>query len=156
MSGYLNSDGSELIGGLLPNGQGQAMQLDPNGNLYIHLIRQYTQLAAYTFTAQTTTIDEADLNVAQFSELAININCTAFSGSGSVVVKVKRKDSFGNYCIIQNSPVITGVQSQTTSIGSGLNGVSGGSSQSIGGIIQIELNIPAGVTFTGTIDVGAK
>ncbi|MBX5455901.1 MAG: hypothetical protein IRZ31_03285 [Thermogemmatispora sp.] len=33
MSGYLNSDGSLLIGGLNPTGLGQALQLDAQGNL---------------------------------------------------------------------------------------------------------------------------
>jgi hypothetical protein len=35
MTGYLNSDGSELTGGKLPNGTGEAFNLDSNGNLLI-------------------------------------------------------------------------------------------------------------------------
>lgn len=33
--GFLNNDGSDLIGGLLPSGVGEALQLDANGNLKI-------------------------------------------------------------------------------------------------------------------------
>src|SRR5579883_1265873 len=33
MTGYLNPDGSELVGGQLPSGAGQALQLDNSGNL---------------------------------------------------------------------------------------------------------------------------
>jgi hypothetical protein len=35
MSGYLNSDGSGLVGGLLPSGSGEALQLDASGNLKV-------------------------------------------------------------------------------------------------------------------------
>jgi len=35
MSGYLNSDGSGLVGGKLPGGTGEALNLDGNGNLLI-------------------------------------------------------------------------------------------------------------------------
>lgn len=35
MTGYLNNDGSGLVGGQLPNGAGQALQLDNSGNLKI-------------------------------------------------------------------------------------------------------------------------
>src|SRR5437868_30292 len=33
--GYLNSDGSSLVGGELPSGAGQALQLDASGNLKV-------------------------------------------------------------------------------------------------------------------------
>lgn len=39
MPGYLNNDGSELVGGMLPNGSGQAIQLDSAGNLKTSLIQ---------------------------------------------------------------------------------------------------------------------
>src|SRR5438270_13556110 len=35
VSGFMNSDGSALIGGLLPSGVGEALQLDAAGNLKI-------------------------------------------------------------------------------------------------------------------------
>ncbi|QBD76178.1 hypothetical protein EPA93_09215 [Ktedonosporobacter rubrisoli] len=35
MSGFLNNDGSGLVGGLLPSQQGQALQLDASGNLKV-------------------------------------------------------------------------------------------------------------------------
>ncbi len=35
MSGYLNNDGSGLVGGLLPTGVGEALQLDAQGNLRV-------------------------------------------------------------------------------------------------------------------------
>ena len=37
MPGYLNNDGSELVGGLLPSGVGQALQVDSLGNLLVKL-----------------------------------------------------------------------------------------------------------------------
>jgi hypothetical protein len=37
MAGFLNDDGSELVGGKLPSGQGEALNLDANGNLLVSL-----------------------------------------------------------------------------------------------------------------------
>lgn len=36
MSGYMNSDGSALVGGKLPGGAGEALSLDANGNLLVN------------------------------------------------------------------------------------------------------------------------
>src|SRR5579884_29964 len=37
MPGFLNPDGSELVGGLNPSNTGQALKIDANGNLYVNL-----------------------------------------------------------------------------------------------------------------------
>ena len=37
MPGFLNPDGSELVGGLNPSNTGQALKIDANGNLYVIL-----------------------------------------------------------------------------------------------------------------------
>lgn len=38
MSGFVNPDGSELVGGQKPGGVGQALQLDSSGNLLINVL----------------------------------------------------------------------------------------------------------------------
>src|SRR5258707_10202916 len=35
MTGFTNADGSALVGGKLPNGSGEALNLDVNGNLLV-------------------------------------------------------------------------------------------------------------------------
>src|SRR5690349_11394682 len=37
MTGYINNDGSALIGGQKPSGQGQALQVDTAGNLLVNV-----------------------------------------------------------------------------------------------------------------------
>ncbi len=37
MSGFTNADGSTLVGGQKPSGQGQALQVDTSGNLLVNV-----------------------------------------------------------------------------------------------------------------------
>ncbi len=55
MTGYMNSDGSALVGGLLPSGAGQALQLDASGNLKTAA----TATSVDTFEASAPTINAA-------------------------------------------------------------------------------------------------
>ena len=75
MPGFINPDGSELVGALTPSSVGQALQTDATGNLKVTpggggaapILNQAS--AAYTASGNS-----ADLSVGQFTELSVDAN----------------------------------------------------------------------------------
>src|SRR5579863_8269479 len=48
MPEFINNDGSGLIGGMLPSGVGEALQLDSSGNLYVNVAASTSASATAT------------------------------------------------------------------------------------------------------------
>ena len=53
MTGYMNQDGSALVGGLTPSGNGQAFQIDTQGNLNIQPWMQAMQIKGRGYVANS-------------------------------------------------------------------------------------------------------
>lgn len=51
MPGYMNNDGSELVGGLNPGGAGQAFKVDANGNLFTSSRGGFTEVTGLSASA---------------------------------------------------------------------------------------------------------
>lgn len=131
MPGFLNSDGSELMGGLNPTGLGQALQVDASGNVKTVLQTNYNVIGktyratATVFTqassAQTTGGNSGNLAVDAYTEIAVDINITAVSGTSPTLnLFVDRLGADGIWYPIWSSTQQTAVGQVSTSIGAGM------------------------------------
>jgi hypothetical protein len=124
MSGFIASDGSALVGALNSSSIGQALQVDGAGNLKVTqggggVAPVLNQASA----PQTTSGNSADLAVGQFSELTIDCNITAISGTNPTLqIFLERKGADGVYYPIWQSVTITSAPAQvSTSVGAGMS-----------------------------------
>jgi len=98
MTGFTNSDGSALVGGQKPSGQGQALQVDASGNLLVNVAvggggsGSTVNIADATTPANKLAIDAAGkIGLNNFpAEQAINlnqINGTAFAVNNPLFIE---------------------------------------------------------------------
>lgn len=71
MPGYLDADGSELVGGLNPSNVGQALRVDANGNLLTAQAGGSNNPAAYTTSGSTTNDGDSVSIAVQDTETAL-------------------------------------------------------------------------------------
>jgi hypothetical protein len=149
MTGFINPDGSALIGALNPSNVGQALQTDAAGNLKVtNGGGGATTLLNQASAIQNANGNSVDLNVAAFRELAIDANVTALGGAGGPAVQffIDRKGADGVYYQIWNSAVINAAPGTASdSIGPGLN-----KAQSLGSVIRLRWVITGGGGNTAT------
>ena len=152
MPGFLNPDGSELTGALNPALVGQALQVDLAGNLKITLGGGGAAIILYQASAlQSASGNSADLSVAGFRELAVDVNVTALTGAGAAVqFFVDRKGVDGVYYQLWSSASLNATGPVSDSIGPGLN-----KNQSLGMTIRFRWVISGGggntVTFSASL-----
>lgn len=149
MSGFISSDGSELVGALNPSSVGQALKVDAAGNLKVTpgggggvtLLNQASAI-------QAASGNSADLTVSQYTELAVDCNVTAFGGAGDTVqFFLDRKGVDGIYYPIWQSVAIGVVQAVSTSIGAGMS-----IAQSLGTIVRLRWVITGtSATFSASL-----
>jgi hypothetical protein len=152
MTGFIDSDGSGLVGALNPSNVGQALQVDAAGNLKV----TNGGGGAMTLLNQASAVQNAsgnssDLNVSAFKELAIDANVTALTGTNPTVqFFIDRKGADGVYYQIWNSASISAVGAVSDSVGPGLN-----KAQSLGSIVRFRWVIGGSgsptVTFSASL-----
>ncbi|HEY0756889.1 MAG TPA: hypothetical protein VGD98_23250 [Ktedonobacteraceae bacterium] len=71
MTGYMNADGSALVGGKLPNGIGEALNLDSNGNLLVAQAGASNNGANYTSSGSTSNDGDTVSVAVQETETAL-------------------------------------------------------------------------------------
>lgn len=76
----MNNDGSELVGGLNPSGNGQAIKVDANGNLLTSTKGGFTELAGLSAAALNADLVPAT-DVAGYRWASLHVNSSAFSGT---------------------------------------------------------------------------
>lgn len=117
-------------------------------------------VGAVTFTALAAAWTSSDIQVDQYSELAIDLNGTTVTTS--VQIQVLRKGADGAYYPIATSAVQTAAGKHSLSVGSGMANVADAvaatsvwsAAASLGDVIQIIVT-PVGA-FTGTLSVKGK
>ena len=133
MSGYVGNDGSQLTGGLNPSGQAQALSVDASGKLNVNtiiatgfnvigkLLRASATIVNLGAAAQTTNGNSGTLGVDAYSELAVDINISAVSGTSPTLnLYIDRLGADGNWYTIWSSAQQTGMGQVSASIGAGL------------------------------------
>ncbi len=153
MSGFIDSDGSALVGALNPSNVGQALQVDTAGNLKVtNGGGGPTTILNQTSAVQDGNGNSADLNVAAFRELAVDTNVTNITGAAPTVqFFIDRKGVDGIYYQIWNSATLNAAGTVSDSIGSGLN-----HAQSIGTTVRFRWNLTGGGTVTFSASLIAK
>lgn len=155
MTGFIDSDGSALVGALNPSSVGQALQVDASGNLKVtNGGGGATVLLNQASAIQNANGSSADLNVAAFATLAVDINITALGGTGPAVqFFIDRKGADSVYYQIWNSASINAANAVSDSIGPGLN-----KNQSLGTAIRFRWVITGsgGPTATFSASLIAK
>lgn len=123
MPGFLNPDGSELIGALNPASVGQALQVDAAGNLKVSAGGGgASTVLNQGSSAQTANGNSADLSVGQYTELAIDANITAVAGvNPTLQLFLDRKGADNIYYPIWQSVTFTATGQASTSVGAGLS-----------------------------------
>jgi hypothetical protein len=123
MTGFIDSDGSALVGALNPSNVGQALQVDATGNLKVtNGGGGSTTILNQTSSVQNADGNSADLSVSAFKELAIDINVTALTGTNPTIqFFIDRKGVDGIYYQIWNSASINAASAASDSVGPGLN-----------------------------------
>lgn len=130
MSGFIDSDGSALVGGLNPTGVGQALLVDESGNLkvvaasgqMVNVSRSAATVLNQTLTAQTVSGSSLDLPVGSYAELALDCNITAVSGNNPTLqFFLDRKGADGVYYPIWQSVTLSSTSQTSTSIGAGMS-----------------------------------
>lgn len=119
--------------------QGVNPQTDGATNTYAAAAfgRAATTVLNQASAAQTASGNSADLAVGPFTELAIDANITAVSGtSPTLQLFIDRKGADGIYYQIWNSASVNAVTTVSDSIGPGLN-----KNQSIGSTIRLRWSI---------------
>lgn len=147
------------VGGLwLPNGTWYALQAvtavttDNSGYPSSPLAVGWFGFNVWTraSAAATGPGNTGDLAVDSFSELAIDLNITAFSGtSPTIQFIVERKGNDGNYYAIYTGSVISAVQALSLSLGAGM-----GQSVSFGTVARLRWvtgGTTPSITFSGSI-----
>src|SRR5437762_4120629 len=82
MTGFIASDGSELVGALNPASIGQALQVDASGNLKVtNGGGGASTLLNQASAAQNANGNSVDLSVVAFTQLAVDANVTALTGT---------------------------------------------------------------------------
>ena len=123
MTGFINSDGSALVGALNPSNIGQALQVDAAGNLKVTpggggASTVLNQASA----AQTANGNSADLSVGQYTELTIDCNITAVAGvNPTLQFFLDRKGADNVYYPIWQSVTVVATGQLSTSIGAGMS-----------------------------------
>lgn len=115
---------------------------------------------AVTFTALAATWTSGDIQVDQYSELAVDLTKTTVTTNVQFIVKRKGLD--GIYYAIATSGVQTAAGSDSLSVGAGMANVADtvaattvwSAGASLGDVVQIVV-IPTGA-FTGTLSVKGK
>ena len=125
MGNYVNADGSGLVGALNPTNIGQALQLDNAGNLKVAssnpTVRSASTVWSQSPTVQTSAGSTADLPVGSYSELAVDINLTALSGSSPTLqIFIERKGADDTYYPIWQSVTLSTTTMISTTIGAGM------------------------------------
>lgn len=155
MTGFMNNDGSALVGALNPSSVGQALQVDGSGNLKVTnggggaatLLNQASAI-------QSANGNSADLNVSALRELAVDANVTALTGTNPTVqFFVDRKGADGVYYQIWSSSSVNAVGTVSDSIGPGMN-----KNQSLGSMVRFRWVIggTGGPTVTFSVSLIAK
>jgi hypothetical protein len=130
MSGFIDSDGSALIGGINPTGVGQALLVDEAGNLKvvtassqtINLIRAAAIVLNQTLAAQTASGNSLDLSVSSYVELIVDCNIAAVVGTDPILqFFLDRKGADSIYYPIWQSVTFTGTGQTSTSVGAGMS-----------------------------------
>lgn len=152
MSGYLNNDGSELVGALNPSSVGQALKVDAAGNLKVTPGGGGgVTLLNHASAGHLASGNSGDLAVSQYTEMAVDCNVTAFGGGGDTVqFFVDRKGVDGIYYPVWTSVVIAVAQAVSTSIGAGMS-----IAQSLGTVVRLRWVI-VGVSATFSASLIAK
>ena len=153
MSGFIDSDGSALVGALNPSNVGQALQIDAAGNLKVtNGGGGSTTILNQASASQNGNGNSADLNVAAFRELAVDANVTNITGAAPTVQFFSdRKGIDGIYYQIWNSATLNAAGTASDSIGPGLN-----RAQSIGSILRFRWILTGGGTVTLSASLIAK
>jgi len=153
MPGFLNPDGSELTGALNPSSVGQALQVDASGNLKVTIGGGGASTILNQASAtQNANGNSADLNVAAFRELAVDVNVTSLTGvAPTVAFFIDRKGADGIYYQIWNSNTLSAVGPFSDSIGPGSN-----TFHSLGAIIRFRWALTGGGTVTFSASLIAK
>ena len=155
MTGFIASDGSELVGALNPASIGQALQVDASGNLKVtNGGGGASTLLNQASAAQNANGNSIDLSVAAFAQLAVDANVTALTGTNPTIqFFVDRKGADGIYYQIWSSASINAIGATSDSIGPGLN-----KAQSLGSTIRLRWTIGGTasptVTFSASLIVG--
>ncbi|HEY4385615.1 MAG TPA: hypothetical protein VGN34_14240, partial [Ktedonobacteraceae bacterium] len=106
MTGYMNADGSALIGGLNPSNQGQALQLDGSGNLKVTGgggSSGVVNLADPTTPANKAAVDASgnlSVKLATGSALAGSVMLVDVAGANKLTI-----DSAGRLILVPNQSV---------------------------------------------------
>ena len=153
MSGFIDSDGSALVGALNPSNVGQALQVDATGNLKVtNGGGGSTTILNQIGAVQDGNGNSADLDVAAFRELAVDANVTGITGaSPTVQFFIDRKGVDGIYYQIWDSATLNAAGVASDSIGSGLN-----RAQSIGTAVRFRWILTGGGTVTFSASLMAK
>lgn len=123
MSGFIDSDGSALVGALNPSNVGQALQVDAVGNLKVTAGGGGATTALNQASgAQTVNGNTADLSVGQYTELTVDCNITAVAGTNPTLqFFLDRKGADNIYYPIWQSIVVVAPTQISTSVGAGMS-----------------------------------
>lgn len=124
--------------------------IDSAGRLIVIDQRRTDTVYAQTQTGISVNGDTGDIAVGPYSELAIDINLTALTGT-SIQFRVQRKDAFGNYTQSASNVALTATGFSSFSIGTGM-----ASNASFGDIIKVVWICSAVTSATFTVSVKAK
>ena len=154
MSGFIDSDGSALVGALIPSSVGHALLVDAAGNLKVTPGGGGAATSLHQASAaQVANGNSADLSVGQFTELAVDANITAVAGANPTRQFVlDRKGADGVYYPIWQSVTLTTTGQVSTSIGAGMS-----IAQGFGSTVRLRWVIGgAGASFTFSVSIVGK
>jgi hypothetical protein len=151
MSGFIDSDGSSLVGALNPANVGQALQVDAAGNLKVTAGGGgASTVLNQASSVQTASGNSADLSVGQYTELAVDANITAVAGGNPTLqFFLDRKGADNVYYPIWQSVTYTTTSQVSASVGAGMS-----IAQSFGSTVRLRWVIGGtvpGWTFSGSI-----
>ena len=135
---------------LLDSGGVNKLAIDASGRVIAIEQRRTDTVYNQTQSGISASGDTGDISVNQYSELAIDVNLTALTGT-SVQFKVQRKDAFGNYTQLASNAALTATGTTSFSVGSGMS-----STLSIGDIIKGIWLCTSVTSATFTVSVKAK